>query len=97
MGAPGPGLAREDDEMSCLPLKRIRTKEWLMLAVLLGSFPSLGCGNPGVGTIQIPPGARRFGTDPVIKQRPDAGKYKKAAPAPVEPGKFPPGRGRMVE
>ena len=81
--------------MSCSPFKRTRINELLMLAVLLGSFPFLGCGKPGEATIQIPPGARHLGTDPVTKQRRDAGKYKKAAQDPVAPGKLPPGRGRM--
>ena len=83
--------------MPCFRFKRNHINELLMLAVLLGSLPFLGCGNPGEGTIQIPPGARHLGTDAVTKQRPDAGKYKKAAPAPAEPGKLPPGRGRMSE
>jgi len=74
--------------MSRSPLKRNRANQLLMLAVLLGTSQFLGCGNPGEGTVQVPPGARRFRTDPVTKKRPDAEKYKKAAP---------PGRGRMVE
>ncbi len=78
--------------------KRIRSKELLMLVVMLGSFPFLGCGNPGEGTIQVAPRARRLGSDPVTKQRPDAEKYKpKAVPVPVVRGKLPPGRCRMSD
>ena len=84
--------------MNCSPFKRIRIKGISMLAVLLGSLPIPGCGNPGQGTVQVGPSARHLGTDPVTKQRPGIEKLKsKAEPGPVEPGKLPPGRGRMVE
>ena len=66
--------------------------------LFLASFRFPGCGNPGKGTIPIPSRARHLGTDPVTKQRLGAEEYKpKAVPAPVEPGKLPPGRGRGGE
>ena len=71
--------------------KRIRIKELLMLVVMLGSFPFLGCGNPGEGMVHVAAGARHLGPDPVTKQRLDAEKYKpKTAPVPVERGKLRP-------
>jgi hypothetical protein len=84
--------------MPRLPFEKTHINKLLMLAILLGSVPFPGCGNPGAGTIQVAPRARHLGSDRVTKQRPDVEKYKpKAAPAPVEPGKLPPGRGRMSE
>jgi hypothetical protein len=84
--------------MSESPPKRIRVTTAWALAALLGALPLAGCGHPAEGTVQIAPGARHLGADPVTKQRRDAAKSRpKDAPVAVEPGKLPPGHGRMSD
>jgi hypothetical protein len=84
--------------MSDSPLKRSGVPAAWALAALLGAIPLAGCGHPAEGTVQVAPEARHLGADPVTKQLRGAGRFKpKDAPGPVEPGKLPPGRGRMSD
>ena len=81
--------------MSCLPLKKHRDKTILALAVLLGSPPMAGCGDPET----VAPIAGRRTADPVQKVRRgiDPSKLKNPSASPGEPGKLPPGRGRAMD
>ena len=80
------------------PLKRRRAPVAWALAALLGAPPLAGCGHPAEGTVQVAPESRHLGADPVTKQLRGAERFKpKDAPGPVEPGKLPPGRGRMSD
>ncbi len=80
--------------MSHPVVMRHRLGAAVVLALMLLSLPLPGCGHPAEGTVHVDPSARRLGTDPVTKERPDAKKYKRPDLAPVEAGKLPPGRGR---
>jgi hypothetical protein len=80
--------------MSRLVVIQCNSRATLALALILLPLPITGCGYQAEGTVQVDPAARRLGTDPVTKERPDAKKYKQTELAPVEPGKLPPGRGR---